>query len=1083
MHIKNKKGLDSMKKRVFAGLLAFVFAFSMFTTVLANETVQEDNKDAQEFIIPILRDKEESVSQNKIALMSKSRDENPRITYAYTEDFYADSDTFEIELQIENMKDSRQNLILTVLDEDYNHVAKQVGVYYHQNGLVYQMELVADIDENSEYFIRFTYNGKYSLNLDIYSSYIYPITDVRIKDIEVIDANSNSFGISLANATEGENYVLFYGQSWDYGEVKREATVTSDKSLYVEFGDAIPFDRWNYIWICEEGTEEFNRWDYLDQAELYSYGVNDSEEDYRNDGISCEEYIPESATYVWFGMWSKDGFDQGYDESDIDNVDVYLFDMTTGKNVGTMADVEYLEEYGEIEGNIKITKTLDETHEYIMVFNDGYSIRIYDDFTVTSEKKLININAYDEDKNHLQVIPAEMDTFYVNVYSINISDPKNVKVELIDEMGETIAKGTYKSSMSRHKITVSGGLDVGKYILKATYGDLVCTRQIEVTEGNNSAWQNVSDTVIYDGKTYVCVSLETETLDPAKLTYKVVLNDGTVMKAKYHRSLGNAYNEKRFVVTVDEELYNTDYNNPARLEIYDGTDLIAPTYENNIKIRWVSEETEPFVYGTYNITGTTAEIFLEGFTDVGDFAICAYDELTEAGVTVDAVKTTNTSVTFNKSDLKKIHMSGNDSIELFIEEDDEYVTYVWTSLYDGLISAIMEDSFGFQKAFTSREYEALNLPYNDYAYYKLATSESGLKSETYKKIEVGLLYHIEATEGKETVYAQFKTADGKESAVMTASITIDSCGPVFSVVGEIPSSLTINENTEIEVCLEIEASEAGTICFALCDADGNIIGYESESTIAKGIGEVYGWFWSEDANYEDATTLVVYMTDIAGNMSAEQRFDISVVVSEIVEFETDEAFWVIDAATGTILDCEIYGETLNIPTEIEGISIKAIGQIAFSSSSSYVEVYVPATINSIDEDAFALWNDFILLVEKDSYAHTFAEKNYLPYEVIGEEEEMGIGIGFVTHSTYNNIVTVSAIIENTYQEEIDVNAYVAFYKQGQLVDVQPENITVYDSYQVYGQISTEEGADEARVFIWEYNDTFAPFNEYVSVDL
>lgn len=1072
-----------MKKRVFAGLLAFVFAFSMFTTVFANENVTTDNENAQEFIVPILREKEDA-SQNKISLMDVD-DGNPRVYGIYTEDFYADSDIFEIEVVIDNIKDTRRNLTLTVLDEDYNWVAQQIGVYYRDtNSLIYQMKVVADIDENEDYLVRVTYNGKYSLKLDAYSSFIQPITDVRIKDIKVVDHDTNSFRISLANVSEGENYVLFYGENWSYADVRTEATVESDNSLYVEFGDVIPFDRWNYIWICEEGTEEFNRWDYLDQAELYSYGVNDSEEDYRNDGISCEEYIPESATYVWFGMWSKDGTDQGYDASDLDNADVYLFDMTTGKTVSTMYDAEFLEEYGEISGEIKITKTLDETHEYIMVFNDGYSIRIYDDFTVTSEKKLININAYDEDKNHLQVIPAEMDTFYVNVYSINISDPKNVKVELIDEMGETVAKGTYKSSLKRHKITVSGGLDVGKYILKATYGDLVCTRQIEVTEGNNSAWQNVSDTVIYDGKTYVCVSLETETLDPAKLTYKVVLNDGTVMKAKYHRSLGNAYNEKRFVVTVDEELYNTDYNNPARLEIYDGTDLIAPTYENNIKIRWVSEETEPFVYGTYNITGTTAEIFLEGFTDVGDFAICAYDELTEAGVTVDAVKTTNTSATFNKSDLKKIHMSGNDSIELFIEEDDEYVTYIWTSLYDGLISAIMEDSFGFQKAFTSRAYEALNLPYNDYAYYKLATSESGLKSETYKKIEVGLLYHIEAAEGKETVYAQFKTADGEESDVMTASIAIDTVAPTFEVIGDIPSTLVVSEDNEIVVELEIESSEAGNINFALYDADGNIIGYESGTYVDKGEGYVAGWFWADDANYEDATTLVVYMTDIAGNKSEEQRFDVTVAVREIVEFETDEAYWAIDAATGTILMCEIYTETFEIPAEIEGIRITAIGEEAFTSND-YVEVYIPATITSINTWAFELlyWNDFTLLVEKDSYAHTFAEKNYLPYEVIGEEEEMGIGIGFVTHSTYNNIVTVSAIIENTYQEEIDVNAYVAFYKQGQLVDVQPENITVYDSYQVYGQISTEEGADEARVFIWEYNDTFAPFNEYVSVDL
>ncbi len=1073
-----------MKKRVFAGLLAFVFAFSMFTTVLANETVQEDNKDAQEFTIPILRDKEESISQNKIALMSKSRDENPRVYSAYTEDFYADSDTFEIELQIENMKDTRQNLILTVLDEDYNHVAKQVGVYYSQNGLVYQMELVADVDENSEYFIRFTYNGKYSLKLDTYSSYIYPITDVRIKDIEVIDYDTNAFRIFLANVTEGENYVLFYGEDWSYADVRKEATVESDKSLYVEFGDVIPFDRWNYIWICEEGTEEFDRWDYLDQAELYSFGVSDSEEDYRNEGISCSEYIPENATYVWFGMWSKDGTNQRYDESDLDNADVYLFDTTTGKTVGTMSTVEYLEDYGEIDGDIKISKTLDETHEYIMVFNDGYSIRIYDDFEVTSEKMLININAYDENKNHLQVIPAEMETFYVNVYAINISDPKNIKVELIDDMGEIVAEGTYKSTLKRHKITVSDGLAEGKYTLKATYGNLVCTRQIEVSAGSTSAWQLASSGKAYNGKTYISAAIESKEYNPSELTYKVVYADGTEKEATFHRQLYTQGNNKYFVVVVDEELLDVN-DKDAKLQMYDNSELIAPTYENNVRLHWIEETYEPFIYGEYNVTGTTAEIFLEGFTDIGKLTLCAYDALTKSGVTVNAAKTTNTSVTFNKSDLKKIHTKGNgyDSVELFIENDGEYLTYIWTSPYDGLINTLAKSSFGFQKAFTSTAYEVLNLPYNDYAYYKLATSEKGLASATYKKIEVGLLYHIEATEGEEIVYAQFKTADGKESAVMTASIAIDAGGPVFEVVGDIPSSFTINEYNEIEVCLEIEASEAGIIHFAFCDADGNIIGYESETNIDKGTAEVYGWFWADEANYEDATTLVVYMTDIAGNMSAEQRFDVSVVASEIVEFETDDAYFRIDAATGTIIECVIYTETFEVPAEIEGIGITAIKEWAFSSNND-VTIYIPATIISIDRAAFdSLYYDFSLLVEKDSYAHTFAEENYLPFELIGEEEAEEISIYNVDYSVYNGTITVSPVIESTYSDETDVTVYVAFYKQGQLVDVQSEGITVKDYYQVHKSISAEEGADEARVFIWDYANNISPFGGHAIIDI
>ena len=183
-----------MKRRIFTSLLTIVFAFSMFTTAFANEDIEnvtenivtiyeetinednidipeedadvektvesddtldnllsdepENNEEVQVYTIPILRDKEEGSFNQEISLMSlntaslMSTNNRPVITGAYSQDFYADSDTFEIELYIENMSDTRQKLKLAVVDENDVVIAQQTGVYYQQNGLCHNLTYI-----------------------------------------------------------------------------------------------------------------------------------------------------------------------------------------------------------------------------------------------------------------------------------------------------------------------------------------------------------------------------------------------------------------------------------------------------------------------------------------------------------------------------------------------------------------------------------------------------------------------------------------------------------------------------------------------------------------------------------------------------------------------------------------------------------------------------------------------------------------------------------------------------------------------------------------------------------------------------
>lgn len=61
-------------------------------------------------------------------------------------------------------------------------------------------------------------------------------------------------------------------------------------------------------------------------------------------------------------------------------------------------------------------------------------------------------------------------------------------------------------------------------------------------------------------------------------------------------------------------------------------------------------------------------------------------------------------------------------------------------------------------------------------------------------------------------------------------------------------------------------------------------------------------------------------------------------------------------------------------------SVTSIGSHAFSGCRSLASVSIPKSVTSIGEDAFRGCNQITLIVEKDSYAESWADENDVPYE-------------------------------------------------------------------------------------------------------
>ncbi len=866
-----------MKKRVFAVLLAALCMLSGSLAVYANTTGQEA----------------------------------PIITDVYTDDFYIDSDTFTIMLNVENVKDLRNHLTLTVKEEGTNRiVAEQIGMFYEHQGLICAMKVVGTVEQDVPYPVEFSYTGSYDVQYPSYRVMVMPSSEPAIMGIELLGEQSNSFKLTLRNVNEEEGYALFYQDEYGEYTIKKTAVVEAGGVLEVTFGEDIFYSSYNSIYLCDYDAEY--PYSYYDIVSLREFIQDGGAGNISNEGVNCDTHLGVDATEVWFNMYEKGFAYQSYTAEDVAKVNVYLFDMTDGKIVGTLGSKSFREEYATIEGAVNVTGTLDAAHQYIMVFNDGYSIRTSDQLVIVTEKKIADVYVTANPKGSFgNTLPVGTQTVYVsmNCYNFTYQEYIETQMQLLDQSGNLLGTGAYQTNDGLFVINLAQPLDAGAYKLNMTSPH--ASRTVNITVKNSGEvsvyrWQYMNEPIVYDGKTYFVISGGHLNYDPAEMTYQVEMLDGSVVPAAFNRVLYSNENETRYVVTADQVLTGIDFETPATLCLYqNGEEFILG--DSNLSIQYLHLMDGPFLYEGYYETEDLFTFYGEGISSSVDYDIVAMDDILEAYQKVSNVSVIDGSLVVSKEDMAVIHTKcgltsdgyGDEPKEFYFEADGEYFAQIYG---ERLGTLMVKDVFRFQKAATNRAYEVLNLPYLTYAQYRVAASEDALSTMPFQNIDTGILYSLDATrEGEQTVYAQFKTADGTVSRVQTTSIVIDLTAPVLGIISDMEQEYVVGSDGILRIPMDYEAEEEGMIYFNLYDRNGDLIGYPAENMVELYMPSTMAFFWADEADYESAAKLGVVMTDKAGNKSTEQFFTITVRSESTPSIATPE---IIDLSSR-------YGATAN----------------------------------------------------------------------------------------------------------------------------------------------------------------------------
>lgn len=73
----------------------------------------------------------------------------------------------------------------------------------------------------------------------------------------------------------------------------------------------------------------------------------------------------------------------------------------------------------------------------------------------------------------------------------------------------------------------------------------------------------------------------------------------------------------------------------------------------------------------------------------------------------------------------------------------------------------------------------------------------------------------------------------------------------------------------------------------------------------------------------------------------------------IYEYELENGFLKFDASTGTITDCHTALTSVEIPSEVYGVPVTAIGEKAFQGCSMLTSIVIPASVTAIWQGAFS----------------------------------------------------------------------------------------------------------------------------------
>lgn len=986
-------------RRVISVLLSFLIMVSTGVVFAEEGAINRENNKITK--MPV-RELKAEADKEDVEVFELSLG-NPVIRGISTDNFFADEQFFNISVRAESCKDLHSMLELEVADDEGNIVATQKSVRYEnvrssQIELLYTMELIQNVSEDKNYTVNFKYGGKYEL--ECYTdTVINVITEPKIKSVESVDYILNSYKLTLSNVSEGDTYKLFYRDNKYDQLIEKTVTVDSNKNLTVQF-EGTPSDD-AYIYLCPQDAEDY--YDNFDRVDLYDIYIRDD----GYGGIYTDEYISTTDETVWVGLSEKGYGDIEYTESDVDNISCYMIDTVTGETVTTLSDKEYYKYdsgYSQINVTLSVDKQLDDTHKYIIVCDDGETLRICDNFEVVSTPKIYDtyffINVDDETSTYEEDMPSGIKKFYTHISFVNIDDLENVKIELFDNNGNCVAQSKYVSN-NRFETAAQKPIEAGEYNLKVTYEDDVYSEKLIFSEyiDENSVYQYINDCVEYNGKIYMCVTVDDASLNFENLRYVIKKEDGTEIEAQYGRKLYDDGNRTYITVIADATL---EYSDMFSLQLYDGDTYISPTYPGNMETYIDNITDSSFTYSVTSRDEEGVKIYGEGFSNESEYIIYGMDDISGMEQGIEAVYDANENILrITKSELEKINsivsIGEYGEYKYFaIEQDGEYISFIGL---EGVSNITFKSIFGFSRYFTNTNYDVLNLPVTEYEYYKIASTEEELSNESYLEIKSGILYQLPDIEGNITVYAKFKDKNGQESDVMKTTIVRDTTKPNFEIT-ELNDKMYINEYGALEIRIGLTADDIGNFWCEFYDKNENMVN-DFRKDVKTGENTVSMNSYAD--GYENAAKLVCYLEDKAGNKSEKQEFPIT-VINKYSEYESELTSMVMDITTGNIIRVDSSSDSIYIPSEINGVTVTGIGEDVFAYNDTVTSIIMPQSITSIENNAF-------------NYCDNLTKIYYL-----GTEEQWGnISIG-----TGNDILTTA---EKIYNSEIGISEAAAKYTE------------------------------------------------------
>lgn len=1008
-----------MKNRI---LVAFMLALALTLAAFAAPVVQ-NLEGADEYaealdtgvqtaenrtnLVPILREGYPVLEKQTARLSSDISDKHKIIVknisstglFEREKTVYAD---VAFDVSKNSLLDAKKKLILSIVDGQNKVVAKQKSCETAFNidswdlCLRYELEFVSDhtLSQGNQYFFKFDYTGEYTFELQCDYPSLGVSTRTEIIKMKTVNASQNIVDFYIANANDSDTYI-FNIQDVDYSATRMEKGVYRVQMTELDYSRGNDYS--GELWL---NVIVRNLMGHVCSGEFLFYFVG-NDEHMGAFGIYGDDLIHADSKYTYMGIECKENGEY-YKASDASKIQVTVFDAYTGEIVGQSKQSGVFITNGYCDVEVDVEGKIQADRDYIITVDDGYTIRIWFISSVGGtgfSHALIKMQDYDEYSYDLY----EADSYEAWIpEAYGMSDSSKFDATILDYESNVFAK-LDKSSIRHEKIS---GKVTSYYFTLDVVGTLEQHKYYQLN-------------IMYDGEYVGCQDLyyfpEESDEDVGGIYYASVDNAFNDGENTYALIAMHVYQDDFVITDTSFKMVSTNASSVLAPDHYDGTihnvfktdDMfymvvvkfpMAETVTNNYRISIKNGESTCDTYAFYSGYQSLPYVYNYAYMEEDGTCVVYGEDLPEGTYELMMFKAEdNSSVTFPMTKI-----AGKDELTVKVENSENYrfINQAYIVIDGKEFCSVDSYIFVYDYYFSGSDFFArcrnqnhriavVGLPSKDYTQYKLADSETALKSASYAPIKNFVTYVLPEGDGKKIIYAQFKDSKGKESEIMTTYVNLKMSGPDLSYVST-ATEYEIDQWGYFSVHVDFETGASGYMYCEIFDGDGNKLIWDMEmiSTAGRGFKSFSFNAGVNTSKLTKAEKLVIYMTDeYDRNKSKKWEFDISVEMPYSV-LETDDAYYVISNETGHIVfGTDIYLDdgtsSVTLPAYINGVKVTGIEDFVFNNCF-IAAMNIPATYTYFESvDAFYGTGFTTFYVVEGSPAHEFMKQNAMNWDIAG----------------------------------------------------------------------------------------------------